>query len=312
MIPNTDQIIAYCCPFVPAEWITAHRLHPQRLLFDVDAASSPTGSVVGLCPYARGFLDAAKRMLQSTDAHVAGVIATTVCDQMRRATECIDTDDAKAVFLLNVPATWQTPASRILYRTELERLGRFLVERGGQAPSREDLVQAILDADRRRAMVRALRRRHSARTDDAIPIAVVGGPLTHHQLDVFDRIEDAGGRIVLDATGGGERALPAPIDPERARRDSLDALTAAYFDTIPDASRRPNDTLYAWLGERLEERSVRGIVFVHQIWCDTWHAEAQRMRDWSARPLLILNLNEASGIDHHIDTRIQAFIETLR
>ena len=56
----------------------------------------------------------------------------------------------------------------------------------------------------------------------------------------FDLVERAGGRVVLDATEGGERTLPRPFDPARLAADPFEELADAYFDAIPDAFRRPN------------------------------------------------------------------------
>ena len=90
---------------------------------------------------------------------------------------------------------------------------------------------------------------------------------------LLDLIETVGGRVVLDATETGERTLPAPFRVERLEADPLDELVAAYFDAIPDVFRRPNDRLYAWLGQEVAARDVRGLLVRRYVWCDLWHAE---------------------------------------
>ena len=96
----------------------------------------------------------------------------------------------------------------------------------------------------------------------------------------------AGGRVVLDATEGGQRTMPRRFDPARVASDPLQELADAYFDGIPDAFRRPNSRLYEWLGRELAARHVQGIIFRRYLWCDLWHAELQRLKQWSpaARP----------------------------
>jgi len=145
-----------------------------------------------------------------------------------------------------------------------------------------------------------------------VPLALVGGPLLSTHFDIFDAIEKAGGEVVLDATETGERTLPAPLDRRRLKDDPLGELADAYFGTIPDAFRRPNTELYRWLKEKIAERGVRGIVFWHHVWCDTWRAEAQRMKEWTETPLLMLEASDDGVIDAHAVSRVQSFLEVLR
>ena len=57
----------------------------------------------------------------------------------------------------------------------------------------------------------------AAAATEIVPLALVGGPLVERDFDLFDLVERAGGCVVLDATEGGERTLPAAFDPERTR-----------------------------------------------------------------------------------------------
>ena len=85
-------------------------------------------------------------------------------------------------------------------------------------------------------------------------LAILGGPLLETDCGFFDLIERAGGRVVLDATEGGQRTLPRPFDPARVAAEPLQELADAYFDGIPDAFRRPDTRLYEWLGRELAAR----------------------------------------------------------
>ena len=145
------KTIAYSSPFVPAEWIAAHGVRPMRLRPDLAAAARLAGPLTGVCPYARAFVGQAL-----ASPGVDAVVLATTCDQMRRAAEWPGPAAGPPVFLMNVPATWQTPASVRLYRDELERLGRSLVRLGGLAPTRERLAEVMEDYDVRRAALRGL------------------------------------------------------------------------------------------------------------------------------------------------------------
>jgi len=144
-----------------------------------------------------------------------------------------------------------------------------------------------------------------------IPLALVGEALLEQQMEIFDLIEQAGGRIDLDASAMGERTLPAPLDRRALKDDPLAALAEAYFGSIPDAMRRPNSALYQWLKINMAERGIRGIVFRRSLWCDLWNAEAQRMKEWALAPLLALDLSDEERPNGSTVSRIGSFLEML-
>ena len=396
------ETLIYSCPFIPAEWIAAHGLRPSRIM---PPHPQDRTAGAGVCPYAWAFTRAA---VLETDA--AGIVVTTTCDQMRRISERIARDSRAPLFLFHVPTTWQTANAVQLYLDELRRLGRFLVELGGEGPDDRKLADVMMDYDARRAELRAARgslsprhyteavarfhrdgvldlsrtsndnqgtasrcgrhplapqeggtppdRRisrsgvpHSTRRQaswgcdpdarngadtgiaepklrlpdsplarqqtgaadpHAVPVALVGGPMMQESLEIFDLVGRAGGTVVLDGTTSGERTLPAPFDRRSLQADPLLALADAYFGAIPDAFRRPNSLLYQWLRDEIESREVKGIIFRSYAWCDTWHAEAQRMKEWAPVPLLALTSGDRGHVDGHATSRIESFIEMLR
>jgi benzoyl-CoA reductase/2-hydroxyglutaryl-CoA dehydratase subunit BcrC/BadD/HgdB len=334
------RAIVYSCPFVPAEWIAAHGLRPRRIMPRSTSAGSSIDPVFGVCTYARAFIRAA-----ASDTEAAAVVVTTVCDQMRRVPELIARRREIPVFLMNVPSTWETPAAHRLYRGEVERLGRFMVRMGGRAPLSDELAAVMLEFDERRASIRAARdgfspRRYSEmiasfhRNDEpvagertagilpamsrleacgtGVPLALIGGPMLREDLVIFDFVEKAGGRIVLDGTETGERTLPAPFERRQVRDDPLAELTRAYFRSIPDASRRPNSELYKWLRRQIRERSIRGLIYRRHVWCDIWHAELHRLKEWVGLPVLDLaGGDDAEATRTRMAGRIQAFMEML-
>ena len=307
--PSPPTCVAYCCPYVPPEWIAAHGLSPHRVLPASVPAGGDRGIREGLCTYVQAFLDHLRRA-----EDIRAAILTTLCDQMRRAGELLAAETSLPVFLLNVPSTWQTAASRELYAEELRRLGRFLVRLGGRAPGDGELTRQMRRYDAARSALRRLVGQVAAsawsraaakfpcqgRLDDppspqtsgapnGVALAILGGPLLAEDMALLDIIEQAGGRVVLDATDSGERALPAPFDLTAASRDALGELARAYFDHIPHAANRPDSRLVDWLGAELSSREVRGIVFHRHTWCDLWHGELARLRGWTDLPVLDLN-----------------------
>jgi benzoyl-CoA reductase/2-hydroxyglutaryl-CoA dehydratase subunit BcrC/BadD/HgdB len=287
----------------------------------------------GVCPYAGALLDAAL-CVPPLGRDVAALVLTTACDQMRYVAAMLEVRGRGPMFLLNLPSTWQTPAVRQLYRDELGRLGRFLVRLGGRRPSDADLSRIMLDFDRARRREenregegergkggdsrvgvggRVSPSAPLPRSPSPIPLAVVGGPLLGADGAFFELVARAGGRVVLDGTEGGQRALPRPFDRERVASDPFGELADAYFDGIPDAFRRPNTRLYEWLDRELAASGARGVILRRYVWCDLWHAESQRLKQWSPVPVLEIDVGpEDEAAPNRVQGRIEAFLETLK
>lgn len=337
------KTIVYSSPFIPAEWIAAYGLRPLWL----SPKAAPGGSAIlisrGICPYAGAIINVAL-----ADIEADALALTTACDQMRYAAATIERRGNCPVFLFNMPSTWQTAGVRKLYHDELLRLGRFLERLGGNPPSDAVLTKVMTVYDRARVELLAVRENLSAgdfaealaavrgliteqdnqnniaRTAasaekrgnsplDGIPLAVVGGPLMQSDYTLLDLIEQAGGRVALDATESGERTLPGRFRPTRIGSDPLRELCAGYFDDVADAFRRPNSGLYEWLGRELAARKIRGIIFHRYVWCDLWHAELDRLKSWSPAPVLEIDGGaDDSGSSNRALGRIEAFLEMLK
>ncbi len=344
--------VAYCHPFVPPEWIAAHGLRPCWL--PCRAGDEPAAWVRrGVCPVAAGRLDDFTGELPAGTMSGtmypwswSAVVLTTTCDQIRYAAAMLQHLGRLPVFLLHVPRTWQTAAVRAFYREELNRLGRFLVGRGGTSPTDETLARTMLRYHRARASLRSRRAEMSAsayaqaiaavRGDlpapcsplpdhgymvparsplpaPCLPLALVGGPMSQGDYELLTVVEDAGGRFVLDATEAGERTLPAAVDLDRLQADPREELVRIYFDSIPDVFQRPNDRMFAWLRQQVAQRCVRGILVRRYVWCDHWHGEMSRLREELAVPLLEW---DGAGNDPRARAgaigRMEAFLEMLR
>jgi benzoyl-CoA reductase/2-hydroxyglutaryl-CoA dehydratase subunit BcrC/BadD/HgdB len=328
------KTVIYTCPYVPAEWIAAHGLRASRLLLKRVDSASMFIRTEGVCPFVRSFISA---VMNNKDA--AGIIVTTVCDQMRRAFDILILKCKLPIFLMNVPNTWQNLESQKLYINELKRLGLFLSRLGGKSPSNDMLIKIMVEYDTDRASILEAREYLSARkyaeaiasfgrygprqttnhiTDTelqtgGVPLAIVGGPLMKQDFSLFDTIQQSGGRVVLDATETGERGICTGFDRRRLRDDPLLELADAYFGGICDASRRPNSELYKWLQREFVSREVQGIIFRRYLWCDMWHAELRRLKDWTDLPVLDIDTAGDNETDEYRSiNRIRAFLEMLQ
>jgi benzoyl-CoA reductase/2-hydroxyglutaryl-CoA dehydratase subunit BcrC/BadD/HgdB len=322
--------VFYSSPWVPVEWIEAHGLQPCGVWFAEDLGCGALPLSAGVCAFSEA-------MLRFADAHHdSAVIFTTACDQMRRSFDAFAGSQPVRAFLFNLPATWQSPVALRIFRTEVERLGRFLQAHGGRAPTAKDLAQIIERRSQARKQLLESAPRCSARqyaetiarfhwdgsvrvpdhptppAPGSIPLAIVGGPLTASQWSLLDLIEAAGARIVLNATESGERSLLPPFRLEGFNDDPIGAVARGYFENCVDVFQRPNTRLYAWLGERLTARGVRGIVLWAHTGCDLWRAEAQTLRETFRLPVLLLEADAVPGGSPRETGRIQAFVETFK
>ena len=315
-------------PWVPAEWVKAHGLEPRSIWSAPDFWPGTLPLSAGICAFA----EAVVKYAQTRPGAV--VVFTTTCDQLRRGFDvALPNSDARG-FLFNLPATWQSPAARELFRAELERLGRFLVQLGGRAPTPDILRRELLRyAERRKHLleasasgsaqhfVEAIACLHrdgaffpppAAGPGKGVALAMVGGPFCAAHWPLLEVLEAAGGNVALNATETGERCLCPVCEFTAAEDEPFEVMLNGYFDSIVDVFQRPNTPLYAWLRPRLRARNIRGIVLWHLTGCDLWRAEAQTMRETFGLPLLLLEAEQTPGASARETNRIQAFVETLK
>ena len=281
--------VSFLGAHVPVEWIAAHGMRPRRLALHARHADA---GQPGVCPYAQALMG------ETCEGGGDLVVVAAACDQIRRAAARLREEfQEQPLFLIDVPATRGTAAAE-LYRQECRRLSRFLVRFGGIRPRPDGRFEPIADA-------RPLQPMHG------VPLAVVGGPLLSEHRELFAVIAGLGGQVVLDATEGGERTLPAASADIRSM-PLLDAVAAARFESIPDVFQRPNDALASWLAQRVKQREVRGLVCCSYTWCDLWRAGQRHLADVAQVPALFLELGAETKLTGRTVTRIEAFLESLR
>ncbi|MGO8698172.1 MAG: 2-hydroxyacyl-CoA dehydratase [Limisphaerales bacterium] len=313
-------------PWIPPEWVRAHQLVASAIWCEESFARPALPLAAGVCLFAER---AVRFALAKPDC---AVVFATSCDQLRRGFDLATLDGPGHAFLFNLPAT-QTPAAKRIYRGELERLGRFLVDLGGVAPTPAALRREMRQAREARRNLLAAAPGSAARpfaqaveqfqrdgsfsapaaemANRQAPLAIVGGPFGAAHWPLLEVIEHAGGRVVLNAAETGERGLVADIDLADSE-DPFEALVNCGFRGIVDAFQRPNKKMYAWLKPRLSARGVRGSVLWHFTSCDLWRAEAATLREETGLPVLLLEAGEENGISRQQVNRIEAFVESLK
>jgi benzoyl-CoA reductase/2-hydroxyglutaryl-CoA dehydratase subunit BcrC/BadD/HgdB len=281
---------------------------------------------MGVCAFAEEFLSQSLRW-------DGPVVFTTLCDQMRRAADQRMTElSPDTTFLLNVPATWQSESAPLLFRSEVERLGKFLVRHGGKEPGAEELSglmkryssgREALFKDRGRLSARQFAeavmlfdhdgtrlRREQAPRKRGLPIGLIGGPLLPGHLELLDVIEESGGEVAFNGTLSGERGLVPASYGDDWESKPFEALVRSYF-AVPDVARRPNTPFYQWMRTRLEETRARGVIVWRYAWCDMWRAESRRISRELNLPVIELDAGGTGQFTVQARNRLDAFLETL-
>jgi hypothetical protein len=288
------RTVYYLSAFIPPEWVAAHGMRPRRLL---PRACRGVGRP-GVCPFVTALLTE----LEELEGEL--VVLTTTCDQMRRGAELAacshgaSRSGVSPVFLFNMPATWHE-AARKQYQQELMRLSRFLLRHGGH------LTEGLAGEAANPATSASHNENWPGHSQTVgVPVAVVGGHLLADHRSLYSEIERLGGAIAVNGSEMGGR-WPAAV----AGAVSVEALTAAYFDAIPDVFRRPDTRLAAWLTTRT--RGVRGVIFLSYTWCDLWRAAQHQLAEAAGLPALFLELGSEPVLLARTSTRIEAFLEAI-
>ncbi|NQV32968.1 MAG: hypothetical protein HQ515_09750 [Phycisphaeraceae bacterium] len=81
---------------------------------------------------------------------------------------------------------------------------------------------------------------------------------------------------------------------------------------MEDVFQRPNTRLYERMARCLAKTPVKGVILRRYLWCDLWHAEVYRVKDWSPVPVLDIEIGSPTQTDPHRQAnRIQAFMEMI-
>ena len=297
------QLKAYfSSPFIPPELISACGFEPVNKLQHTDNSNS--NIIAGVCAFARNFAHQACQIDQNDIQ-----IFTTCCDQMRRIFELAKPKNPNNIFLFNMPATWQSKASFLLYKSELKRLINWLCNISGVNFSENSLE---LKAENYEPIQTLSTNTTYTKAYKNIPkIAFIAGCLLPQEKWIFNEIESSGCEITLNLTSSNyRRNLYSKIDKNLF--SSFDSLCKLYFESIHDAFRRPDFKFQNWIKSKIKSELVDGVIFQHYIWCDTWQAQAVAFANSLEIPVLNLDCDSESILNRQrLVTRIQAFIEMI-
>jgi benzoyl-CoA reductase/2-hydroxyglutaryl-CoA dehydratase subunit BcrC/BadD/HgdB len=292
----------YASPWVPSPLLESCGFTPVPIydLTGIDGKSGQQVATEGRCPWSQIFSDHAAR------SHHDAIILATTCDQMRRSAESIARNTDTPIFILNVPTT-SSPQALRFYQTELSRLTGFLSNISGIEPSGKSLANAISKLNATDPMA------SNASATATTPVCLLGSHLPVPFVEFNRALNAAGGYVIINGLEYGPSCSPRLATP--AGNPSAEALlldlAEAYFSSIRDIFRRPNNDFYRWLSTAIKKDVPQGILVVRNSWCDQWTVETVRLREWSELPVLELEFT-TSDLSLSALSRMQAFIETCK
>lgn len=322
------------CSNIPREIFDAFGLISIRLAPEGRASVETKGETQlgeDACSWCKGCVGGIAGSLKGK----AQVVSCTSCDQTRRSYTVRTIKGGATPYILNTPAT-RSDNARGYFRDSLERLFKTLIERHGSV-SGDALKSAIKkrnDIRKRLSQLRAVISPSQFLTlihldflstaDEMLdtlsvafpvyssattkPLLLLGSPSSFEERWLFDYLENIGAPIVADATCTGDRAVNFRVE---LTDSPIENLADAFFDRPPCAWVRPNDEFYNYARSLACERKVAGVVLKTVRYCDVWSFEEKRVREKLGLPLLHIDTTYGDIHSPRIQTRLEAFVESL-
>ncbi|MBU1494673.1 MAG: 2-hydroxyacyl-CoA dehydratase family protein [Actinobacteria bacterium] len=250
---------------------------------------------------------------------------------------------SQPVLTLYLPRS-DRPSDRRYLVEELRRLsGRLASITGHEATAADwdeafaaeeaaDLALASLYAERSRLAVTdrgfytAVRSREFLTAEDFVAMAAglprgeapgegVGLTLSGivaEPLDLFDRINDAGGRVVSDDLACGARRIYPPSDAA----DPFERIAGRLIASPPDPTRgSPIEERVRMLADLMRSTGAAGLIVFDVPFCEPELFDVPLLRQHlgeAGYPVLHVEAELGGSLPHQVLTRIEAFVETLR
>lgn len=300
--------VIYTSSHIPPEWIEAHGLEAIHIVPEF-TNSQPIEEAEGLCAFMRAFYNSLAKH------NPIGVITTSVCDQMRRGYDLYRELSTTPIFLFNQPALWQRTSHIKLYVEELRKMSTFLQSIGGTVPNNCTLRDTMLRWESRRAgeILSLQNDQYSLQNVGNQPqfkVGLIGGPLISNLWQLTDQLVQRGGEAVFDLTEFSVEKAPTSYDRRELRANSFMHMAEKWFESNHSIYQRPNTRFYTKLKEKMESTKPDALILIRWIWCDFWHAETNRIEEFTKLPQLSIDVNDNDAYARN-KTRIEAFIESL-
>ncbi len=335
------RVLGTLCHAFPMALGAGLGMRPVRVLHGATSANEEAGERFmrpDSCPLVKAFAGAASSGA-GLHGQVDAWVAMYTCDQTRRLFQELGGITGVDAFHIQLPST-RTPEAEGYFAEQAERLCCDLAARGHSKGYSPEAAMAYEKA--RRSAASVLRKiaaggvlpptaLHAAFSllGVALPeglsdflgsaasaadswagrprIAVAGGPMAPEDDSVPVLLEAAGVAMVPLGCSGLQATLPDGDVTD----GSPGGLAREYFRASRCARCRPNDAVFDYLYGMIEETGCRGLILKTLKFCDLWYTERERIRARMPVPVLVLDTSFAPGGRERLDTRIEAFLESL-
>ena len=347
---NGKIIAGYFCNYTPPEIIEACGAIPIRILEDMNHSNETQGRKFiqrDSCSFCKSALGSLFK-----NNNFSCVVSGTTCDQMRRLHECISEKVKLPVFLFNNPRTFGKKSTTELFKREMKWIISELTDLTKQDYSEEALSQRIKQWNRLKNFLLKIHfdRQHKNppisgkvmfrlietafflgpdlfleysnkienilnRSDkrvgnEPIRLLFAGSILTSNDDLILDLIEEnKQAVIVTDNICTGTKWFNFTVEEEG---NCLDNIVQTYHKNMICPHRRPNNPLFDFTKEQIDQWKPDGIIYRTLKFCHPWTFEVQAFKDRFGLPLLHLDSDYSNSNIGQLRTRIQAFIEMLK
>jgi len=344
------NIVGYFCTYTPEEIIQAAGLLPVRILGSKESTSLAAKHLQSYsCSLVQSSLEAALRgELNFLDGTV---FTHTCDSIQRLSDIWAENLRFSYHWDLVLPVKLHTESARAYLIHELRRFRLSLEEFIGHPISDEDLRASIALANENRSLLRELylrRARHPVRFQAAEVLAIVKAatflPKEDHNASLrkllsraeesqprppakvrlflagslcdhppfFDLIEACGAFVVGDDLCTGSRYF---VEDVSVAGDPIEALADRFFRRVPcPCKHNPNIDRGEHLLKMVEASQAQGVVFLLLKFCDPHAFDYPYLKEKLARqkvPSLLIEIEPGSISRGAVETRVQAFVETL-
>lgn len=340
------NVAAYFCRQFPPEILAGLGFHPVRIMSGAVPSSEREGEKLvrpDACPYCKSILGnmSLKKGLLGRASLIAAV---ATCDMMRRTLDTIRKEFDIPVFTIHAPAT-MSENTRKFFISQMQGLVKeiysFTGEKfdTGKAVSyfrdrkkcAEKLYRLSLSGDTQYTILSGLMhlfnfsspKRLDHFLDEIIEdipgekpkmrILLVGSALCTEDNQV-PRLIGTNGTGLVNLTCGGINQLEGYLNASAPGRGTAQCI-AKFAEIILDAPQcirsRPNNAVYDRIKSYTTKTGVDGVILKTLKFCDLWHTEKERMREFLGVPFLVLDTDYSGSSDESLKNRIDAFIETL-
>jgi len=152
-------------------------------------------------------------------------------------------------------------------------------------------------------------------SSEGIPVLISGSLI--EDANIFDMIENCGGRVAADDLCTGLRSIGTvgELREESTTGSPVEQFIDMYFSRIPCPSRARAEDRLSYLLDIIDRSGSHGVVFLHQKFCSPHLSDfpflSKKLRENNIKTIQV-EMDEAWTSSGQLKTRLEGFFEMLR